>query len=281
MSNEFMEPKTTFGDTLRFTAYAWAKLIWMRDRGRVEVAGYGITSTEDPLLVVDFVLVKQKCTEVTFELDPEDGIEYAERMMDAGLMPWMTQNLLIHTHPSNCPRPSVTDEENFNKAFSHCNWAIMLIIAQGGEVYCRLKINVAPGVIKLLKVEVDYSVPFEGSKEHEWDKEYLEKVEEKKCLLNSFPMFSREEIDDLCDQDEIDCFLSDNGNVIYDNYISDVFDGTYEFNPITGDWYKEDDEGFKPIDMPKTPFAKQIVEWAKENSEEREDEMISCQDLLT
>lgn len=270
-----MEPKTTFGDTLRFTAYAWAKLIWMRDRGETEVAGYAITGTEDPLLVTDFVLVKQKCTEVTFDLDPEDGVEHAERMMDAGFMPWQTQNILCHSHPSNCPRPSLTDEENFKSAFSHPNWAIMFIIAKGGQTYCRLKINTAPGVIKLLKIEVDYSVPFEGSKEDEWNTEYTEKVT-KDDNWSRYTL--TEDSDKKIEEDEVDCYWGDDSRVVYNDYTEGIM---YEFDSITGDWYAmgDDEDELQPTDAPNTQWAKKVIEWAEENSEEREDEI--CQNLST
>lgn len=36
---------------LRFSPYAWAKLLFLRDRGPTEVGGFGIASPEDLLLV--------------------------------------------------------------------------------------------------------------------------------------------------------------------------------------------------------------------------------------
>jgi len=176
MQGDLIKPKMTFGSHLRFTPYAWAKLLYMRDRGDTEVAGYGVTGTEDPLLVTDFVLVKQKCTTVTFDLDPEDGVEHAERMMDKGIPPWACMNILIHTHPGDSPSPSGVDEKNFKSAFSHPNWAIMFIIAEGGSCYCRMKVNVGPGSINELKVAVDWSTPFCGSDPNGWEDEYKAKV---------------------------------------------------------------------------------------------------------
>ena len=68
-----MKPKLTRESILRFTPYAWSKLLYMRDYGDTEVGGYGITPNEDPLLIVDFVLVKQECTGMSVELDEEDS----------------------------------------------------------------------------------------------------------------------------------------------------------------------------------------------------------------
>lgn len=200
--NEIINPKTTFGEKLRFTPYAWAKIMWMRNHGKTEVAGYGITATEDPLLVTDFVSTKQKCTVASFDLDPYDIIEHTERMMDQGIPPWACTNLLIHTHPGNCAKPSGTDEENFAKAFAHPNWAIMFIVAKEGDTYCRLKINVGPGVVKLLGVEIDWNIPFPASDHEGWDAEYDEKVHAKK-----FRMTGKE--GDKASQ--ADSFLGENG----------------------------------------------------------------------
>jgi len=176
---EFCKPRLTFGKQLKLTPYAWAKLIWMRDKGNTEVAGYCVTETSDPLLITDFVLIKQECTIVTFDLDSDDSAEYVERMMDEGLAPWQCMNILAHTHPGNSTDPSFVDEKNFEKAFSHPNWAIMLIIGQDGSAYCRLKMNTGPGTISLLDVVIEYGVPFNGSNPTEWENEYKAKVSKK------------------------------------------------------------------------------------------------------
>ena len=40
---------------LMVSPYAWAKLIYMRDRGSSEVSGFGISRSEDdPLFIIDF-----------------------------------------------------------------------------------------------------------------------------------------------------------------------------------------------------------------------------------
>jgi len=169
---------------LRFTPYAYAKLLFMRDVGETEVGGYGITGTEDPMLVTDFALVKQECTMASVELDEEDSGLFAEKMLDVGLAPWQTGNIWIHTHPGDCPKPSKTDEENFVKNFGHPHWSIMYILAEGGKDYCRIKFNVGPGFESKLDVQIDYSIPFNGTNKDEWEKEYDEKVIE--CKIAGF-----------------------------------------------------------------------------------------------
>src|SRR5688572_27708535 len=61
---------------LRFTPYAWAKLLFLRDRGLTEVGGFGVTAEADPLLVEDLRLVRQACTAVTVRFEA-DGYERA------------------------------------------------------------------------------------------------------------------------------------------------------------------------------------------------------------
>ena len=313
MSSEIVHPEMTFGDKLSFTPYAWAKMLYMRDRGNTEVAGYGVTGTEDPLLVTDFRLIKSECTGTSFDMDPDDGAEFMETMLDVGLMPWQYSNILIHTHPGNGPNPSGTDEKNFMKAFSHPNWAIMFIIAHGGNVYCRLKINIGPGVVKELKVIIDWSIPFGGSDVQRWGEEYESKVIEEKFRMtgkegaasrgaDSFPVSGHEDPDrwdeefnlwatrgaDLDRQieeagggiDEIgseitECHWDNNGDVA----VWEDFEGVwYFYDPIGEKWFTEDldddDNGIRGIEPPDEPWVAKVVAWAEKYADERELAMV-------
>jgi len=309
MNDEITHPEMTFGKEIRFTPYAYAKLIWMRDRGTTEVAGYGVTATSDPLLVTDFVLIKQKCTIVTFDLDPIDGAEYMERMMDHGLMPWQYSNILIHTHPGNSPNPSEVDETNFVSAFTHPNWAMMFIIAEGGSTYCRLKMNVGPGSVSLLNCVVEYGDPFAGSDEKSWGQEYKEKVSHEKFrmtgkervaiattsashlpsdldIIHNDPLWYDQKddkwigetqahqdamaVDDLLN--DMDCYWSNDGEeVIYwkDNCGPNDDLMSYHYNPDTKKWYEDDGEGLDEISRPDGPMVGQIEAWAIKFADER------------
>src|SRR5690349_11203509 len=55
--------------TLRFTPTAWAKLLFLRDRGPTEVGGFGITDRDDLLLVTDLKLVRQDCSSISVAFD--------------------------------------------------------------------------------------------------------------------------------------------------------------------------------------------------------------------
>lgn len=306
--SEFMKPKMTFEDHLKFTPYAWAKLIWMRDRGDTEVAGYGITATEDPLLVTDFVLVKQECTGASFEFDDDDAVEFMERMTDAGLPPWAYANILIHTHPGDSPSPSGTDEKNFVKAFSHPNWAIMFIIAQGGETYCRLKINVGPGAIKTIGVAIDWTVPFGGTDATAWETEYKAKVAKRKFRVTgkeytafrdtdyfptnkhenpNDPLWWSSEYDEWTTQqeeldrqiateseegyqlDKIDCYWDVNDNLFCWDDEDELW---YSYDPIQRQWYVKDlnrNDELVQIMPPNKHWVEQVVLLANNYGDER------------
>jgi len=47
---------------LRFSPTAWAKLLYFRDRGGTEIGGFGISAEGKPLLIQEFVTVKQEAT---------------------------------------------------------------------------------------------------------------------------------------------------------------------------------------------------------------------------
>ena len=50
---------------LRFGPTAWAKLLFLRDRGPTEVGGFGIAPPVDLLYVEDIRLVQQTCTSIS------------------------------------------------------------------------------------------------------------------------------------------------------------------------------------------------------------------------
>ena len=58
--------------TLRFSPTAWAKLLFLRDYGKTEVGGFGVTPTDDLLYVEDMQLVRQTCSWAHVAFD--DGI---------------------------------------------------------------------------------------------------------------------------------------------------------------------------------------------------------------
>lgn len=158
---------------LRFTAYAWAKLEYLRDLGPTEVGGFGIANAGDPLLITDICLIKQTCSGASVEFDDADVADFFDECIDQGLTHEQFARVWIHTHPNGVHGPSMTDEETFEKAFGRCNWAVMYILSRDGQDYCALQYNTTPACrIELRNTKVDFSVPFVASNCEQWKKEY-------------------------------------------------------------------------------------------------------------
>jgi hypothetical protein len=175
--------KTTSAKPLRLTPYAWAKLLYLRDLGPTEVGGFGISASDDLLLIEDIVLIKQLCTEVTVKFDDEAVADFFDTQVDLGRLPERFGRIWIHTHPGSSPLPSGTDEETFSRCFGNSDWAIMFIVARGGQTYARLRFSAGPGGELVLPVEVDFRQSFPGSDQLGWDREYGQAVQEERPLV--------------------------------------------------------------------------------------------------
>ena len=166
-------PQQPKNPVLRFSPTAWAKLQYFCHAGDTEIGGFGLTSDPDDLLLIDeFHTVKQStsCTSVVF--DDSSVADYFEQQVDLDYQPEQFARIWLHTHPGDSPRPSGTDEQTFSRVFGGCDWAVMFILARGGNTYCRLHFNSGPGGQVELPVQVDYSRPFSGSDVESWQNEF-------------------------------------------------------------------------------------------------------------
>lgn len=158
---------------LRFSPTAWAKLQYFCHAGDTEIGGFGVASDPKQLLRVDdFITVGQSTSCVSVVFDDQSVADYFEQQVDQGLKPEQFARVWLHTHPGDCPYPSGTDEETFSRVFGNCDWAVMFILARGGQTYCRLRFNLGPGAQMEIPVEVDYSRPFNGSDHEDWRLEF-------------------------------------------------------------------------------------------------------------
>lgn len=163
--------------TIRFTPFAWSKLLFLRDCGSTEVSGFGITAKNDLLLVEDLrVWWLSNAPRPVFSsaIPPfrlfDDTSHAQHRDRNSGCI-W------IHTHPGDCALPSDADEHTFAHCCSTVNWAVMFIIAANGDTYARLQFNLGPGCSRRLSVDVDYSGEFRPSDFAAWQAEYNAHVE--------------------------------------------------------------------------------------------------------
>lgn len=161
-----------FRPTLRFTPTAWAKLLFLRDLGNTEVGGFGISAAEDLLLVTDFVLVPQVCSVVTVALDDVAVADYFDQQLDLGRRLEQVGRIWIHTHPGDSALPSSVDEETFERVFGRSDWAVMAIVACGGQSFARPRFRAGPGGSLRLPLEVDFQRPFVASDHAAWTEEY-------------------------------------------------------------------------------------------------------------
>jgi proteasome lid subunit RPN8/RPN11 len=162
--------------TLRFTPYAWAKLLFLRDYGNSEVGGFGITSADNLLLVENIQLIRQHCTVATVKFEDESIADFFDEQVEQGRKPEQFARIWIHTHPGNCADPSGVDEETFVRSFGSVDWAVMFILARSGTTYSRLRFNIGPGGETEVPVQVDCSTDFAASNQVAWEQEYLEQV---------------------------------------------------------------------------------------------------------
>jgi hypothetical protein len=170
------EPVARRPTVLRFSPSAWAKLLFMRDAGNTEIGAFGISAPDDLLFVDDVQLVAQTCTWVHVEFDDQAVANFFDDQVDAGRRPESFGRLWLHTHPGNSPEPSGTDELTFTRVFGRSDWAVMFILARGGQTYARMRYNVGPGADFKLPVEVDFSRPFNATSFEAWKDEYLANV---------------------------------------------------------------------------------------------------------
>ena len=172
-----LKKRRTTRQKIRFTPYAWAKLIYLRDVGNTEVGGFGSSNEDDPLLIEDIVLIRQVCTSVSVEFDDESVADYFEQQVDEGRRPDRFARIWIHTHPGHSPSPRGTDEETFKRCFGSVDWAVMFILSQTGATYARLQFNVGPGGSRELATTVDFSREFDGAEHCLWQDEYASAVQ--------------------------------------------------------------------------------------------------------
>lgn len=146
--------------------------MFFRDAGDTEIGGFGITSQEELLLVEDFVTVTQAVSSVTVAFDDAAVADFYDSQVDLGRKPEQFSRIWIHTHPGNSASPSGTDEETISRVFGECQWAVMFILAKGGQTYTRLRFNVGPGGEQAIKAEVAFDCEFAGSDVEVWMQEY-------------------------------------------------------------------------------------------------------------
>lgn len=162
---------------LEFAPDAWAKLLYFCHRGESEIGGFGVSGPGESLRVREFLTVCQRAGPASVAFSDEAIGDYFDAQADAGRHPQQFGRIWLHTHPGSSAQPSATDEETFGRAFGSCDWAVMFILARGGETYARMRFSAGPGGELLLPVRVDYAGEFAGSDPEAWEAEYLHNIQ--------------------------------------------------------------------------------------------------------
>ncbi len=166
--------------------------MYLRDAGPTEIGGFGISRVADPLFVTDLVLIQQTCSSISVAFDDQAVTEFFDQQVDLGRRPNEFARIWIHTHPGNSAEPSLTDEETLARVFGATDWAVMFILACGGQTYCRLEFHVGPGAAVELASQVDYRQPFAASDHRSWLAEYQARVQ---------PLVATADVKELADTD--------------------------------------------------------------------------------
>lgn len=166
---------------LRFSPYVWAKMLFLRDIGDTEVSFLGVTPNELSL-VEELVLIPQKCTGATTNMQEQGLADFQLDMLERGLEPRHFMRVWCHTHPGNSVTPSYTDENTFKEVFGPCDWAIMFILGTEGATSCRFSYRYGPGGFggggqQEISCEVDWKADFKERNEAAWKEEYEKNVE--------------------------------------------------------------------------------------------------------
>jgi hypothetical protein len=161
---------------LLFSPTAWAKLLYLRDYADTEVGGFALAPNDELLYVENIRLVRQSCSWASVAFEDESVADFFDIQVDAGRHPEQFARIWVHTHPGDCPLPSMTDEETFDRVFGRSDWAVMFILARNGKSYARLRFNVGPRADVEIPVAIDYSHPFRGCNVRAWEREYTANV---------------------------------------------------------------------------------------------------------
>jgi proteasome lid subunit RPN8/RPN11 len=155
---------------------AWIKLHWLCHVGPTEVAAMGFIEDPRRLVISDLHLIDQEAGPYYVSLEDDSVADYFDRMVDAGHRPGQFARVWVHTHPGNSAMPSGTDEETFARVFGRCDWAIMFIMARGGQTYARLRLAAGPGGQMLIPIGVQWSESIGELDEEAWCDEYADSV---------------------------------------------------------------------------------------------------------
>lgn len=125
---------------LEIPLHIFFKLQVWRDLGNTEVTGFFITEKDEPLKVIDAILIESECSGATVDIEAEAIEAMYMEYQKQQIYPDQLQ-IWWHTHPGNSPSPSSTDVSTFNDLGSDKTSNVMYILASGNQEYCRVSVS--------------------------------------------------------------------------------------------------------------------------------------------
>lgn len=122
------------------------------------------------------MLIRQDCSPVTVAFDDGAVAEFFDQQIDADHRPEQFARIWIHSHPGTSANPSSVDEETFARVFGRSDWAVMAILARGGQTYARLQFHTGPGGSLRIPITVDWSHSFDATDWPAWEQNYVQNV---------------------------------------------------------------------------------------------------------
>lgn len=171
--------------TLKIDPIAWAKIKWfMEEAGNLEMSGFGISSGEDPLHVVDFQTIEQVCHGAETELDDLALAKYVGQMAKKRIPPNRCMRIWFHSHPfaKEKPSPSTTDITTFKKKLGgEADWVVMVVLGKTGyfaQIYSALSFHPDRRVTLPVTLDIDWMGQLWSKYEEPWMEEYTANIKE-------------------------------------------------------------------------------------------------------
>lgn len=99
----------------------------------------GISNADDPLLIEDVYIPKHYAAPAFVEIDGDDLNLKQYDLSKKGMDHDQVGRVWIHTHPGKSASPTQHDWDTFRRFFRFTDFACMVILARGGENFCRLR----------------------------------------------------------------------------------------------------------------------------------------------
>lgn len=172
-------PLADIDRTIMLSPRAMSKLAFWKSVTDNELSGMGICDDpNDPCLITDVELIKQKVSIGSIELDDDAIVDFDARMHKLGLEPRQYMRVWIHTHPGKAfVTPSGTDIDTFEKILGKADWSVMLIVAEE-KIAAHVHVAGFPKLFEL-PVNVDWLVHYDGPDFKGWRAEIKKLVKEK------------------------------------------------------------------------------------------------------